>query len=560
MSNTYKTPLFLPTVLILFVVCGACHNYYKVAGGPAAGKSVNAGRIDNLNDEARYFILRSGNKAWNMKTITLSSDQKSLSCLLDTVSYLHKLHFNLGRKRKMQYRKQIMEENQVLNEVHLFIPPDTAITSGSYTLALDKVQKIEVIEKDRKRTTNSYVIGAIGYTLGSIAVIGIIVAATKSSCPFVSAYDGNEFSLQGEIYGGSIYPQLARHDYMPLKMAPRSDGTLQVKISNELQERQYTDMANLWVISHDKDTKVLSDEKGNLYSITEPRLPVSARLNDNKDVLKSVKKAGDYELLYMDDSSRSDASNEVVMKFDKPAGISKAKLLLTLKNSYWLDLLYGELAKGFGTYYASYMNEQKTKPAAELLKWVKEQQIPLEVSVRTNKGWQRVTDITTIGPLATREIVVPVELPANDEAITEIKLSAGFMFWEIDYAAIDFSDNNNFSVEKLSPKKATDEKRKNVLSKLINEDGQYLDQPEIGNTATIIYKPESYSPLSKAYTYILHTKGYYEHIRDFKNKPDAGFLGQFRQPNAFPVYGMNLYKKVSAESLQSLAATQRSVK
>jgi hypothetical protein len=258
-------------------------------------------------------------------------------------------------------------------------------------------------------------------------------------------------------------------------------------------------------------------------------------------------------LLYLDDSSKADARNEIVLKFNKPAAASKGKLLLTLKNSYWLDLLYGEVAKGFGTYYATYMKEQKTKPAAELLKWVKEQQIPLEISLKTKEGWKKITDITTIGPLATREIVVPVELPVSDETITAIKLSSGFMFWEIDYAAMDFTGDNSFAVQKLSPSSATDETDKNVLAKLQNEDGLYLEQPEIGNIATLTYKSKISTDPSKTQTYILHARGYYEHIRDFKNKPDVNFLSQFKQPNAFPVYGMQLYKKVRNESLRSLA-------
>ena len=120
---------------------------------------------------------------------------------------------------------------QVLSEVHFYIHPDNTAVLGQYTLALDKVKLIEVIEKDKARTTSSYVIGAIGYTLGAVAVVAIIIAATKSSCPFVSAYDGDNFWLQGEIYGGAIYPQLARHDYLPLKMPPLKDGSLQVKLA-----------------------------------------------------------------------------------------------------------------------------------------------------------------------------------------------------------------------------------------------------------------------------------------------------------------------------------------
>ena len=48
----------------------------------------------------------------------------------------------------------------------------------------------------------------------------------------------------------------------------------------------------------------------------------------------------------MDDTTPVNAGNDVVMKFTKPVAAKNAKLLLSLKNSYFLDLLYGELAKG----------------------------------------------------------------------------------------------------------------------------------------------------------------------------------------------------------------------
>jgi hypothetical protein len=41
--------------------------------------------------------------------------------------------------------------------------------------AYSKVQKNEVIEKDKGRTTKSHIIGGVGYTLGSLVVVGVIV-------------------------------------------------------------------------------------------------------------------------------------------------------------------------------------------------------------------------------------------------------------------------------------------------------------------------------------------------------------------------------------------------
>ena len=261
----------------------------------------------------------------------------------------------------------------VLSEVHMYITNDTLLSKGSYTLSLDQIQKIEVIEKDKKRTTNSYVIGALGFTIGAIAVAGIIIVATKSSCPFISAYTNNEFVLQGEIYGGAIYPQLARDDYMPLRMNPTADNTLQLKISNELQEQQYTDFADLMVVTHSENTKVLSDEKGKLYGIADPQSPIAAWTGNNKDAIAPLLKKDDNTLLHFDDTLATDANNYVITKFNKPAGIQNGKLILAIKNSYWLDYLYGEMAKSFGSYYNTYMKKQYKKPVSTLLQWAKDQ-------------------------------------------------------------------------------------------------------------------------------------------------------------------------------------------
>jgi len=537
--------------LFLLTIATGCHTYYKAIGVTPPSRQQAAHHVDSLNLQNRYFVLRNGSDAYYMKNMTLSDDQKSLECVLDTLPPEHKLHLVNGRKGKQQYRRYSPEDLFVLSEVHIYIVKDNKAHAGRYMLPLEQVQKIEVIQKDRKRTTNSYVIGAIGYTLGAAIVVAVIIAALKSSCPFVSGYDGNQFVLQGEIYGGAIYPQLARHDYMPLKLAPLANGRLQLKISNELHERQYTDMASLLVITHDRNSKILADEKGNLYSVADAQSPVAAWLNNKRDVTASLAKNNDNTLLYMDDTSFAGGQNEAVLRFNKPSTAGKSRLILSLKNSYWLDYLYGELAKGFGKYYPTYIKQQRNRPAADLLKWVKEQQIPLEVSVNTSSGWKKVADITTIGPVATREIVVPVDITDATEKFLEIKLSSGFMFWEIDYAGIDYSPGNLFDVKELSPSEAIDERNINVLSFLQKEDRLYLEQPEIGNIATITYNYTPANDQSKMQSFILHTKGYYEHIRNFKGGADKTFLKQFKKPGAFTAFSVQRFQQFKKAELET---------
>ncbi|HMR90676.1 MAG TPA: hypothetical protein PKC69_00110 [Chitinophagaceae bacterium] len=547
-----KVAVKFSAVLLVLLSAAACHNFYKANTLTGGSNVQKAGTIDSLKKNNRYYILRSGDVAYHMRNLQISNDQLTLQCTLDSLPSYRRLHLSNGVKGKRRYYRGKPESSAVLNEVHFYIPDEGDIPTGNYLLALDKVQKIEVLEKDVKRTTNSYVIGAIGYTLGAAAVAGIIIAATKSSCPFVSAHDGERFTLQGELYGGALYPQLARHDYIPLKMAPLKDGSLQLKISNELQEHQYTDIAELLVISHPKSTKVFADEKGSLYTIAQPQAPAAARLNDKEDILAALLEENDNRIAYFSDTSQSNAQNNIVVRFKKPKQAAKAKLVLTLKNSYWLDLLYGELAKGFGSYYDTYIKQQEKKPAAELIQWTKDQQIPLDIAIRKSGKWEMLASLSTIGPLANRTLIVPAVLTDDENDMVEFRLSAGFMFWEIDKVAVDFTPEADMDIQRLLPAAATDEKGQNVTHLLHKEDGLYLSQPAIGNVATIVYRPQIQMDPDAAYTCILHSKGYYQHIRDFKHKPNLTFLQQFTRPGAFPVYGMQLYHQFQKQTIASL--------
>lgn len=551
MLQKFKSLSGLIIFLIILFVFAACQRYYMTTARNVKDNPDQT--LDSLKNESRYFVLRNGSEAYYMKNIVLSDDRQTLGCLLDTLPPEHKLHLLKGRNGNMRYN---LQDIPVLTEVHLYISSDKLPSVGDYTLSLDQIQKIEVIEKDKKRTLNSYVLGTlgvtVGVTVGVFTLAAIIVAATKSSCPFVSAYDGEKFSLQGEIFGGAIYPQLVRHDYLPLKMKTTANGNLQLKISNELQERQYTDMAELVVIKHDKNTKVLCNEEGKLYSVQKLQAPAAATLSGKKDV-KDLLLREDNRLLYFDDSTAHTGNNDLVLEFNKERSNTKGKLILSLKNSYWLDYLYGELAKGFGKRFTAYTAKQRQKPAAELHKWTKEQRIPLEVSFKTNEGWRKITDITTIGPVALREIVVPVDLSSVKNSKVEIKLSSGYLFWELDYAAIDFSADTKMDAEILKPFTAHDESGKDVLEKVSKEDNQFLEQPLPGTVATLEYKWQPVNTSAEAYTFILHTKGYYEHVRNFEGSADIKFLTQFKKPGAFPRYSLQRFKEFNKEQMKYLS-------
>jgi hypothetical protein len=209
-NSDHRNVLYITTVLLLLITATSCfRHYYKIAKQPFNASSQT---VDSLQKKSRYFILRSGDYAWHMDKISLSEDQKTIHCVLTDLPFSHQLHMKKGEHHENFQYKPKEPTRAVLEEVHFFISPEPLAKDGVFTLPVDKIQRIEVIEKDGGRTVGSHILGVFGI-IGSIAGVALIIAAL-TSCPFVSPYDGEEFSLQGEIYGGAVYPQLSRHDYI----------------------------------------------------------------------------------------------------------------------------------------------------------------------------------------------------------------------------------------------------------------------------------------------------------------------------------------------------------
>ncbi|GEO09824.1 hypothetical protein SAE01_23200 [Segetibacter aerophilus] len=519
-------------------VCSGCfQHYFKVV--PVKDVAAYPTSVERGKEENRFFILHAGSNAYSITTIHVNKEKQQLELQLSKLDTPHTVYVN---KPKYRVYKPSKGQSQVLTEMHLYSKDATSYAlSEPLVLPIAEVSKIELVEKDVAGTTASTVFSLLGVTLGAFALLIVIVALTKSSCPFVSGYDGNDFKLQGEIYAGAIYPALKRDDYLPLQLKPL-EGKLQVKISNELQERQYTDLAELWTIEHEKDVDIVPDEQGNLYSVAKGEIPSTATVN-GRNVLTEVSQKD--ETYFPFNNEKEGGISELEVTFSKPHESKEGKLLLHLKNSYWLDYIYGELIQHMGGYFNKWSKLQKNKSAEQLVKWKNEQAIPLTIEMKTATGWKEVKTLTTVGPVAYREMAIPLNISESEGAQITLRLSSGFMFWELDRVAIDYTPARAYTVRKLKPVSAIDELGKDVSSLLLAKDNQSLNQPIPGNVATISF--DANTPKSdKSLTYILHTSGYYEHVRSFKGMADIKFLKKFKEPLALSKFSMERYHQINS--------------
>jgi hypothetical protein len=164
---------------IAFCNAGCFQNFYKATGPARQTNASKAATLDSLQAGHKYFILRNGSYAFAMRAVKASEDQTSISSILDSLPSNHWLHLSNGRHNHMGYKKKI--DNTLFSEVHIYIPEDSLITTGNFTVPLEKIQKIEILEKDRKKTTTNHVLSIVGVTAGTALALTALAAVLISS-------------------------------------------------------------------------------------------------------------------------------------------------------------------------------------------------------------------------------------------------------------------------------------------------------------------------------------------------------------------------------------------
>jgi hypothetical protein len=154
---------------------------------------------------------------------------------------------------------------------------------------------------------------------------------------------------------------------------------------------------------------------------------------------------------------------------------------------------------------------------------------PLSVYVKKDGAWQLIDFLFTVGPLASRDFVIPIDISESAEEEIEIMLETGFMFWELDYAALDCTKNSDLNITLLEPSLAIGTGSQDWTVSLKKTDNQYMVQENVGEVTEIIF--EATPPdQNQAQSVFLHSRGYYELVRDFKGPPVILELNKFKRP------------------------------
>ena len=432
--------------------------------------------------------------------------------------------------------------------VILFLSRDYDLRSeqtepGKVLIPFTAIDQVEVYDVDLGKTIVYSTLGIAG-TLGCIF---IIILLTKSSCPFIYAYNGESYEFVGEIYSGAIHPPLERHDYLPLPVLQPVENEYSIKIANEIKEIQHTNLTELLVFDHPENAEILVDKYGNVHTVSDPYLPISASAIDGTNIEYLLAAKDSLSFMSGIPDNETQDMDAVILTFDRPVNKDNGKLVVKGKNSFWLDYIHGQFSELFGDRFDAWKEKQKQRSPEKMTEWSLDQGIPLSVYLETDEGWKFVDYYNVVGPLAAKDDILEIDLTNAKSDKVNIKLEFGFLFWEIDYAAMDFTPNQAINKYTVPVSSALDQNNIDVSDELRYDDEKYYHQPNIGDQAVLTFKaPEQIEGTKRSI--ILHSKGHYEILKDAEGEPDLAYLNSFRKPGSFSKFSkerfMQFYKQI----------------
>lgn len=434
------------------------------------------------------------------------------------------------------------------NEVLIYVKPQVARAfpdTLTTTLSYDQLEKVEVYEINYGKTM---AVNFLGYVAAGF-VLALALVGDKDGCPFVYALNPDGTVFEGELYSGATHPQLERHDWLPMPNLRANGSEYHIRLANKAKEIQHTNLLELVAVDCPAGTEALYDKYGQLHTLTDPHSPLQALDFEGNDALNEVRQADSLVWCGSPQNQRSRADQGLTLTFDRPAGTSKARLVVRAKNTYWLDHLYGQFLDEFGQYAPQIRQQSLQKSGAELSRWAEEQNLPLSVSIETSPGhWQRADCFHLAGPMALKKDVLELDFSQVVGNQVRVRLESGFQFWEVDYAALDFSEKKPVAVTAMSPVSALDQRGHNVAAALAADDATYCIQPNIGDEATVRY-PVPPQAAGTARTLLLHAKGHYEILRPAApGKPNLRHLRTFEQPDALSRYSRERWENLRIEN------------
>jgi len=404
-----------------------------------------------------------------------------------------------------------------LRVVHL--TTDKALNNGPITLPLTDVNMGQVYEK----ATGMSVLATSGVVIGGTAVGLTTLLIIACNCPYVAVMnpDGTE-NFQGSLFPGSMFTMLERNDNLVLSnLKPNAEGATEIKVYNELEEVQYIDNAELVGVRH-SFVNLGVNEQGELIAFNEGEKPKTAIAQNGISVLQALSARDDVDYSF-NEVGTDDKLNSVELTFNTTDLSDKAQLVIRGQQSKWLEQTAEYFFQQFGTYFPTWVDKMNDGDADKYNQNAVDQGISMNAYVKQNNEWEYIGSYQNVGTVAKRDITLPIDLSGFGDEV-EIKLECAHAFWDVDQVSLTSEWSTALDTQSFVLKSAVNEKNENVLEDLAAADKNYVTQNQKGTYTMLTFDvPQDFEG-----NLVLNAGGYYNHVRDYQNKPNKKYLAELK--------------------------------
>ena len=532
-------------VLISIMGLSSCFlNFYRTNSKP----SISTTTVSKLSSENRYFIIHFANSTNGLENVSANNDSIYGTIVPLTPEHSKNLYPEATNPKN---RVKARDKKNTLMEVHLYTNAELKNTDSVFAANISSFNRADVYELNKSATTTNHIISTVGIVTVSTVIIGLIVLAITCNCPQVYMENNGAYNFTSGLYSGAVYSTLERTDYLPLSTVPYNAKDISFKIANAKNEEQFINKVELLQVTHSANTNVLADRHGDIYSYEKTIAPVSAFTDDKNDIKKALTQT-DEQYYSFDNNANKNGFSDVRLIFDKPANTTDAKLVIHARNTYWGGLLHKEFINLFGDDFEKWRAKQESANPKDLEKWQTEQALPLMVYIKTNDGWKFIDYFQLIGNTASRDMIMHIDTKNITGDKIELKLETAYRFWDLDFAGIDYSNNENFTAKVIEPTEAIKSDNTNEQQTLLNNDKNYvhLINDEFVSLKYAFPQTVNYTEAS----YFLISGGYYHSLEKITGKADYNALMKFKKQGAFDKFSREKYKEA-----QDVAAVMKSL-
>ena len=340
------------------------------------------------------------------------------------------------------------------------------------------------------------------------------------SCPLVYSGDGEHWRLDSGTFGGAIIEALQRTDLDNLDFATVQDGTLRLRVTNELAETDYLDALAVLAVDHDASVTVAPDPSGRIHTIGTLVPPVSATDFRGADALPQVRDADGWNwessVSGRDPARAADLRDGLDLVFVRPRGAIQAHLVLDGNSTAWGTYMLSEFVRAHGSATQAWYDSMNARPAAaQLLQSRLAREAFLSATVRTASGWTPQGVFWEAGPEVVKRQVLDLDLAGVVGDTVLVRLESAPSFWTIDRVALDFTADRDVVVHELPLVSARDRAGRDITPLIGSIDHRYY-VAQTGDAAEVAFSVPPLAP-GRSRSFVLRSTGWYR-----INSPEAG--------------------------------------